>query len=85
MQTKRKTVPPQNNNEIIHEQSLNKLAEHQSKSQLSVPESQPISQESFVGPQPISQQSVPDEITSDEAVVRRTRSGRIIKTPSRYK
>ena len=50
--------------------SLNNLAKHQSKSQQSIPESQPISQ-----------QSVPHEITSDKTVVRRTRSGRIIKTP----
>ena len=32
---KKETVPPQNNDEIIHEQSLNNLAEHQSKSQQS--------------------------------------------------
>ena len=70
MQTKRKTVPPQNNDEIIHEQSLNNLAEHQSKSHRSVSESRPISQQSVVvDPQPIPQQSVPDEITSDETVV----------------
>ena len=50
--------------------SLNNLAKHQSKSQQSIPESQPISQ-----------QSVTHEITSDKTVVRRTRSGRIIKTP----
>ena len=81
----KETVPPQNNDEIIHEQSLNNLAEHQSKPQQSVPEFQPISQQSVVDPQPISQQSVPDEITSGETVVRRTRSGKIIKTPSRYK
>ena len=66
----KETVPPQNNDEIIHEQSLNNLAEHQSKSHRSVSESQPISQQSVVvDPQPIPQQSVPDEITSDETVV----------------
>ena len=81
----KETVTPKNTDEIIHEQSLNNLAEHQSKSQQSVPESPPISQQSVVDPQPISQESVPDEIASDEKAVRRTRSGRIIKIPSRYK
>ena len=71
---KKETVAPRNSDEIIHEQSLNNLAEHQSKSQQSV-----------IDPQPISHKLVPDEITSDETVVRRPRSGRIIKTPSRYK
>ena len=44
---KKETVPPQNNDEIIYEQSLNNLAEYQSKSQKSVPESQPISHQSI--------------------------------------
>ena len=77
----KETVTPKNIDEIIHEQSLNNLAEHQSKSQQSVPESQ----QSVVDPQPISQESVSDVIASDEKAVRRTRSGRIIKIPSRYK
>ena len=47
---KKETVAPRNSDEIIHEQSLNNLAEHQSKSQQSV-----------VDPQPISHQLVPDE------------------------
>ena len=47
---KKETVAPRNSNEIIHEQSLNNLAEHQSKSQ-----------QSDVDPQPISHQLVPDE------------------------
>ena len=81
----KETVPPQSNDDIIHEHSLNNLAEHQSKSQQSVLESQQISQQLVADPQPVSQQLVPDEITSDETVTRRTRSGRIIKTPSRYK
>ena len=81
----KETVTPKNIDEIIHEQSLNNLAEHQSKSQQSVPESQPISQQSVVDPQPISQESVSDVIASDEKAVRRTRSARIIKIPSRYK
>ena len=81
----KETVTPKNIDEIIHGQSLNNLAEHQSKSQQSVPESQPISQQSVVDPQPISQESVSDVIASDEKAVRRTRSARIIKIPSRYK
>ena len=84
-ETEKETVPPQNNDEIIHELSLNNLAEHQSKSPQSVPESLPISQQSVIDPQPISLQSASNEITSDETVVRRTKRGRIIKTPSRYK
>ena len=65
--------------------SLNNLAEHQSKSHQLVPEYQPISQQLVVDPQPIFRQSAPDEITSNETVVRRARRGRITKIPSRYK
>ena len=53
--------------------SLNNLAEHQSKSHQLVPEYQPISQQLVVDPQPIFRQSAPDEITSNETVVRRAR------------
>ena len=82
---KKETVTPQNNNEIIYEQYLNNLAEHESKSQQSVSEFESISKQLVIEPQPISQPLIPDEITSHETVVRRTISGRIIKTPSRFK